>query len=192
MDKSPLVTPCVLSKCISGNWRRFVLRIIMANWRSPCKTETEKIERFWSFVDIGESDECWIWKGATQNNRQGHGAFSSGISWWGTAPAHRIALLLYESVSHFDRLSFQACHTCNNPPCCNPRHLYWGTHKTNADDRTRIGNSANKLNVDNVLSIRQAYKKYSTKYGSVALGKLYNVDNQTILDVVHKKLWKHI
>jgi transposase-like protein len=27
------------------------------------------------------------------------------------------------------------CHRCNNPRCCNPRHLYAGTYRDNADDR---------------------------------------------------------
>lgn len=33
------------------------------------------------------------------------------------------------------------CHLCNNRRCCNPSHLYAGTHQTNADDRARHGTS---------------------------------------------------
>ncbi len=28
------------------------------------------------------------------------------------------------------------CHRCDNPPCCNPNHLFPGTMKDNFDDKT--------------------------------------------------------
>ncbi len=36
----------------------------------------------------------------------------------------------------------EACHTCDNPPCCEGSHLYWGSHSDNMKDRARRGRQA--------------------------------------------------
>lgn len=56
-----------------------------------------------------------------------------------------------------------ALHSCDNPPCCNPRHLRWGTHADNAEDAESRGRGnhpqgtrhhAAKLDVIRVVQIR--------------------------------------
>lgn len=90
-------------------------------------------ERFWSLVDkAGDTDACWLWKG-TLNKPGGYGR----VSWHGKrARAHRVAYLLTygELPDHLE-----VCHTCDNPPCCNPKHLFLATHQQNMDDRERKG-----------------------------------------------------
>jgi len=58
------------------------------------------------------------------------------------------------------------CHTCDNPPCFNPKHLYLGTAKTNRIDQLNSG-------------IREADYKLECKYGHQMLG-----DNLYIQDGV--------
>lgn len=51
--------------------------------------------------------------------------------------AHRLAWALeWGEDPPLDRI---VCHTCNNPSCCNPEHLYLGTEKTNAEDCAKAG-----------------------------------------------------
>jgi hypothetical protein len=83
---------------------------------------------FWERVETRGEDDCWIWT-AGLACRRGYGAFShAGRSY----RAHRFALTTRTGPPASP--SLLACHTCDNPRCCNPKHLFWGTHKDNAQD----------------------------------------------------------
>lgn len=97
-------------------------------WRNGAlKKYKPTAEKFWNKVDkSGGTDACWPWTG--KRSKQGYGA------WWDTGSSHRGAYLY--TFGEFDR-SLCVCHHCDNPPCCNPKHLFLGTRKDNADDRDR-------------------------------------------------------
>jgi len=84
-------------------------------------------ERFWATVDIGAEDDCWEWK-ASKHNRQGYGM----LRVYGKKTyAHRYALLGEDCL--VDKV--HVLHKCDRPACCNPKHLYKGTHAQNMADR---------------------------------------------------------
>lgn len=90
-------------------------------------------ERFWSKVDIAGPSDCWVWLAG--QNKDGYGKFSVGPARWDFA--HRLAWLLEGSGWIPD--GWCVCHKCDNPSCCNPRHLFPGTHRMNAVDKVRKG-----------------------------------------------------
>lgn len=85
------------------------------------------------------------------------------------------------------------CHTCNNPACCNPNHLYVGSQKENMKDREIAGNTPKgikngraKLTEDQVRYIRSAPGSSSEIAASLPVSKW------VVQDIRKGKTWKHI
>jgi hypothetical protein len=88
---------------------------------------------FWAQVDICGHDECWEWKG-TRFKKGGEGGYGRYRGVW---RAHRVAFeLAYGRTPPDDVL---VLHSCDNPPCCNPRHLHLGTQGQNMSEKRRRG-----------------------------------------------------
>lgn len=83
-----------------------------------------------------KSDGCWGWSGAT--GRHGYGSLSSRDKKVSKSPekAHRVS---YEKTFGPIPEGLHVLHRCDNPPCTNPEHLFLGTPKDNAVDRTEKG-----------------------------------------------------
>lgn len=84
-------------------------------------------------------------------------------------------------------------HECDNPPCHNPRHLFLGTHKTNAEDRECKGrgvhvtgkrNGKCKLSDQDVLDIREGWA-FGVQQNVMA--DLYDINNSVISRIVNKR-----
>jgi hypothetical protein len=91
-------------------------------------------ERFWSkvaYVGAGP-DDCWEWDAS--RDKYGYGQFSMGHS--ECDPAHRVAYALAHGAVP---AGLFVCHSCDNPPCVNPSHLWLGTAADNNRDRDLKG-----------------------------------------------------
>ncbi len=99
--------------------------------------------RFWSKVDKRGPDECWPWTGT--KGHFGHGLFVLSTSRENrvAANAHRVSYEMHSGVPLSQMMpkrdDLLVCHTCDNPPCVNPKHLYLGSHYTNQQDRKNRG-----------------------------------------------------
>lgn len=83
-------------------------------------------ERFWSKVEVRGPDECWPWRRG--KFKEGYGAFSLFRK---LLKSHRVA---YELTFGKMLNGTLGCHHCDNPPCCNPGHIFMGTHGDNIKD----------------------------------------------------------
>lgn len=89
------------------------------------------MRRFWSKVAVGDVRSCWPWRGAM---RGGYGLFRIGQR---VFSAHRVAFAF--SRGRRAPAGLVVMHACDNPPCCNPRHLRLGTKADNNRDRDAKG-----------------------------------------------------
>ena len=104
------------------------------------------IDRFWKHVDQRGPDECWPWLGSCSKKKQGeyfeYGGYGRlGMRHddgrWAPALAHRISWIIHNEGSIPDKMVIM--HTCDNPPCCNPSHLFLGTYSENSRDMVQKG-----------------------------------------------------
>lgn len=108
--------------------------------RGPQRIPIER--RFWSLVQRGAVDDCWLWTG--HRDPKGYGQIAAGGYRGGHLPAHRVSWeLAYGPVPLGDGYH-GACvlHRCDNPSCVNPQHLFLGSHLDNMLDMKRKGRAA--------------------------------------------------
>jgi hypothetical protein len=88
-------------------------------------------ERLLRRISIHPLTGCWEWQ-AGRKNKEGYGDFSiDGAS----KSAHRVSYKEFKG----DPVGFVVCHSCDNPPCINPDHLFLGSPKDNVADMMRKG-----------------------------------------------------
>lgn len=123
-------------------------------------TETY-LEYFWETVDrtagYGPDGDCWIWLGGRRG--RGYGTFSLyGRGYVSTR-------LMWFIVHGQDPSKLLVLHSCDNPPCVNPDHLFLGTDKDNLHDAIRKGRV-------NVRAFHQISPVISGREGGVKSGEV--------------------
>lgn len=163
-------------------------------------TDENLFKRFMKHVQITEG--CWPWKGCTL--RGGYGRFDTEGR---HLRAHRVAYLTFRGPIPGGTL---VCHSCDNPPCVNPAHLWLGTNHENILDALAKGRHKNRVNLPRpeqqnlaigerngsaVLTQGQVVELRLMAAGGMQfklLAKEFGVCPSTIADIVHRRKWKHV
>ncbi len=152
---------------------------------SPLLDDAE-LARFWS--KVGKTAGCWEWSGARFSN--GYGAVKIRGSMY---KAHRIAFAL--ANPEVKTAGFEICHTCDNPPCLNPDHLFLGDALVNAKDRNdkmRHVHGARchtaKISDADVARIRDLAKTVKT----AEIASLYGLSPGHLRKIIRGSSWFHI
>ena len=125
-------------------------------------------EVLWSKVKIGNENECWEWQGFRNEQQYGR-TWINDKGYY----AHRVIFdLVYPNTIQLtapkstQETGF-VLHLCDNPPCCNPKHLRLGNHKDNMKDKARKGRTPDfsgdagprcKLTMEQAMKARELRK----------------------------------
>jgi len=146
-------------------------------------------ERMAFYTDRPDPDSCWLWTGAVNN--AGYGKFQLDGR---TLGAHKVAWQLANGPVPDGML---VCHRCDNPPCCNPAHLFLGTAADNTQDmhqkgrypvRRGMAHHGAKLTDGQVADIRQRLAATSAPYSLLAAE--FGVGKSTIWRIARRLNWK--
>ena len=142
---------------------------------------------FWG--KVLKTDSCWLWQGSLTHRGYGQASYKNK-----NVRAHRLA---YQFAKGEIPAGMLVCHTCDNPQCCNPDHLFIGTSKDNSDDMIKKGRARAtrgrqrplaKLSENSVRRIRIVGNAISQRKIAKAIG----VTQTVIGDVLLGRAWKHI
>lgn len=161
------------------------------------KYREERISTFLKKVEVNSEDECWPWLGRKNTGRD-FGVFPLYGRW-------RIAPRLAWEISNGRSVpnGMCICHSCDNPICVNPKHLWAGTHKDNMNDRERkkrnklpshnnrgSNNGMSKLKEEDIIRMRFLFDTGIKK--PFELAKEYNIAWSAAANIVKRKSWRHI
>lgn len=155
---------------------------------------TTLADRFWEKVNVSDSTQCWEWKAHT---------LKSGYGWMHVGNkksnfSHRVSALLHGLIDTLDS-KLHVLHRCDNPKCCNPRHLFIGTNADNVADRVSKGrtkhtpmygeaNGMVKLSEKDTQTIRTLYSEGGNSQSKLA--NLYGITQPQISRIVNGKRWR--
>ena len=151
----------------------------------PGPKRTPIADRFWQKVE--KTKTCWNWTASL--DRKGYGKI--GVGRESTLAAHRVS---YELANGPIPEGKYVCHTCDNPACVKPDHLFLGTHLDNMKDmikkdrhcRGQMARHA-KLTNNDVLAIRSIQGVSNTE-----IAKQFNITDSNVSYIRKRKTWKHI
>lgn len=147
-------------------------------------TSKEIEAQFWIKTLKKGPNDCWEWLGALDTS--GYGILRINDKLWKT---HRYSYQLHKGPIG----NLCVLHTCDNPSCVNPKHLFLGTASDNAKDRDKknrgclpyqIGKNNKPILLNKQIEeIRMKYIPYS--YSMYKLAKEYGVSYYTIYNVLN-------
>ncbi len=174
-----------------------------------------KEERFWSHIKVGSSEECWEWVGSRTSKGYGHVNYKGK-----TGGAHRVAFTLGGGMLTTEKPLI--LHSCDNPPCCNPKHLRAGSPAENTKDmlvkgRQAMGDrhgsrthpekisrgDAHRAKIKVVRGEQRSKKLCNANVLEIrrlrswgeplrTIGETFGVSDTTVSEVCRRKTWSHI
>lgn len=149
----------------------------------------EFISKIWSRIKVGQKDQCWEWDRSA--NRARYPSVRCQAMQSNVKP-HRVVYALLHGVTDAEMV---VCHSCDNPMCCNPYHLFLGTQKENVADMHAKGRrhcNYGKRHHLNKFSEEVVRKIADDPRGAPTIAKEYGVSVSQVYRIRHREQWQHL
>jgi hypothetical protein len=137
-----------------------------------------------------ETNECMLFTKVSIHNRYGLLSVVFPDRERIKLGAHRISYLYHNNLPCID---LHVLHTCDTPACCNPKHLFIGTHLENMQDKVAKGKSivqSGSKNNNVKLTEKSVLDIYTSKLPRDVLAEKYNIARTSIQAIQLKYTWK--
>jgi len=143
----------------------------------------KRIADFYKLMGKEDENGCMPFLG--KKNKAGYGTYQiTTIDGAIIKGAHRVAY--YIANNNIDQ-NLLVCHSCDNPSCCNPDHLFLGTHKDNAKDSV---NKGRHVGMNGKKHSDETKRKISIKTAGAnngMYGKKHSNGSKSKMSISHKK-----
>lgn len=159
------------------------------------------IDSVWKKVQRRGEDECWPWLGYKNWGKRGGGYGRMDVLGVSGVYSHRLAYISANpgcGLTIDQRDGKFILHRCDNPECCNPKHLYIGDHAQNMRDKVERGRQYKprsfespraKLSREQVIELR---RDRANGIGTKALMERYGLSRSGVKQIVQRRYYKDI
>ena len=153
------------------------------------RTWSEVIETILSRIVVEPESNCWVWQGAKRNGGYGN------IKHRGKSIATHRTIWEYYNGPIPDGI--HVLHKCDNPPCCNPDHLFLGTHTDNVRDmdnkgRRRTVCTYGEQHYKTSLTLKEAMAIKKDSRFQRLIAKDYRISESTVSHIKNGYTWKQL
>jgi hypothetical protein len=148
---------------------------------------TADSETFWLRFDRADPDACWPWVGWFSEDGYGR-LIVDGQRWIASRYAYTLAVGPIPE-------GLLVCHRCDNPPCCNPKHLFLGTNGDNLRDAYRKGRRLPRVMVGEANPRARVTRKEvrlirASGERPADLARRYGISRSTVSNIRAGRTWK--
>ncbi len=164
----------------------------MCMTKRPPLTSEDKFFRILDRCKIDIETGCWNW----QKGKNACGYGTIGLREDGSQLAHRV---IFSVSTKTDIKGMCVCHTCDNPACCNPVHLFVGLPIDNVTDMQRKGRRASfagarngKAKLSKKLISEMRDLRNSGLFTYEEIGNMYGVQKSASSKAIRGVSWRTV